>query len=289
MWGSDSTNSRGRQIEQFISNNSLCLLNNDETTYFHEPLAPSTSLDLAILSPQHAFVARFHCGVVSIIVITFRLSLSFFDRGGATRPPPVICSASRLGMLSRKWQTSPILWSVLPISRKQFKMSSTAIMYAATNYNPKRVPQVYENFRPWWNEACRDSNREQKRRWNIFRRCPTTDNLIAFLSVPEPLLVAFAESVVKGEFASSLQYVLCQANYYGKVKAANGIYEEFSFPVLNTGNVVVSSPLEVANTLRCIRASVTADSYSSAFVAIKNRAERKSLHFSTQKILSLQF
>ncbi|GBN62979.1 hypothetical protein AVEN_125268-1 [Araneus ventricosus] len=37
LWGSDDTNSRGRQIERFISNNCLCLLNNDEKTYFHEP------------------------------------------------------------------------------------------------------------------------------------------------------------------------------------------------------------------------------------------------------------
>ncbi|GBM75088.1 hypothetical protein AVEN_197446-1 [Araneus ventricosus] len=37
LWGSDSTNSRGRQIEQLISDNCLCLLNNDEKTYFHEP------------------------------------------------------------------------------------------------------------------------------------------------------------------------------------------------------------------------------------------------------------
>ncbi|GFW56169.1 putative RNA-directed DNA polymerase from transposon X-element [Trichonephila clavipes] len=37
LWGHDVTNSRGRQIEQLISDHCLCLLNNDEKTYFHAP------------------------------------------------------------------------------------------------------------------------------------------------------------------------------------------------------------------------------------------------------------
>ncbi|GBN62334.1 hypothetical protein AVEN_31967-1, partial [Araneus ventricosus] len=51
LWGSDVTNTRGRQIEQLISNNCLCLLNNNEKAYFHEPTRTFHSLDLAICSP----------------------------------------------------------------------------------------------------------------------------------------------------------------------------------------------------------------------------------------------
>ncbi|GBM10831.1 hypothetical protein AVEN_199-1 [Araneus ventricosus] len=45
LWGSDVTNSHGRQIERLISINCLCLLNNDEKTYFHEPTRTFHSLD----------------------------------------------------------------------------------------------------------------------------------------------------------------------------------------------------------------------------------------------------
>ncbi|GFT64948.1 hypothetical protein TNCV_3947151 [Trichonephila clavipes] len=51
LWGHDDTNSRGRQIEQLISDQCLCLLNNDEKTYFHAPMRTFHSLDLAICSP----------------------------------------------------------------------------------------------------------------------------------------------------------------------------------------------------------------------------------------------
>ncbi|GFU46454.1 putative RNA-directed DNA polymerase from transposon X-element [Trichonephila clavipes] len=51
LWGHDDTNSRGRQIEQLISDHCLCLLNNGEKTYFHAPTRSFHSLNLAICSP----------------------------------------------------------------------------------------------------------------------------------------------------------------------------------------------------------------------------------------------
>ena len=37
LWGSPDTNTRGQIIEDFIASNCLCILNNGENTYFHEP------------------------------------------------------------------------------------------------------------------------------------------------------------------------------------------------------------------------------------------------------------
>ncbi|GBN61686.1 putative RNA-directed DNA polymerase from transposon X-element [Araneus ventricosus] len=71
-----------------------------------------------------------------------------------------------------------------------------------------------------------------------------------------------------------------------KFKAANGIYREFSFPILNTGNVTHSAPLDIANTLGHAFAQVSAtDSYGPDFVAIKNRAERSPLRFTALSTL----
>ncbi|GBM78225.1 hypothetical protein AVEN_190188-1, partial [Araneus ventricosus] len=51
---------------------------------------------------------------------------------------------------------------------------------AADNTIPKCSPRLRKVRRPWWNEACRDSRRGEKKRWNIFRRYPTTENHVAF-------------------------------------------------------------------------------------------------------------
>ncbi|GBL63002.1 hypothetical protein AVEN_119183-1, partial [Araneus ventricosus] len=88
LWGSDSTNSRGQQIEQFISDNCLCLLNNDETTYFHEPTRTFHSLDLAICSPELLPLLNFSVGSDLYNSDHFPLIVSHADSGGATLCPP---------------------------------------------------------------------------------------------------------------------------------------------------------------------------------------------------------
>ncbi|GBM83097.1 hypothetical protein AVEN_73094-1 [Araneus ventricosus] len=257
MWGSDSTNSRGRQIEQFISNNSLCLLNNDETTYFHEPTRTFHSLDLAICSPQLLPLLNFTVGNYLYNSDHFPLIVSHADKGGTTRPPP------RYVFQRADWDAFTQLAEITDTM-----VSTSDITEAVQNVIDCII------------------NREQKRRWNIFRRCPTTENLITFkratASARRVRRRSQRESWIR--FIFSITSSTPSKLLWKKVKAANGIYEGFSFPVLNTGNVVVSSSLEVANTLRNALAQVSAaDSYSSAFVAINNRAERQSLHFFTRR------
>ncbi|GBN68116.1 hypothetical protein AVEN_224631-1 [Araneus ventricosus] len=86
--GSDSINSLRRQIEQFISNNCLCLLNNDEKTYFHEPTRSFHSLDLAICSPDLLPLLNFEVGDDLHNSDHFPLIVSHADSGGASQIPP---------------------------------------------------------------------------------------------------------------------------------------------------------------------------------------------------------
>ena len=51
LWGNPDTNSRGQIIEDFITSNNLCILNNGENTYFHEPSRTFHAIDLIISSP----------------------------------------------------------------------------------------------------------------------------------------------------------------------------------------------------------------------------------------------
>ncbi|GBN22704.1 hypothetical protein AVEN_68040-1 [Araneus ventricosus] len=87
LWGSDCTNSRGRQIEQFISDNCICLLNNDEKTYFHEPTRTSDSLDLAICSTLLPLL-NFTVGRDLCNSDHFPIIVSYADSGGAIQYPP---------------------------------------------------------------------------------------------------------------------------------------------------------------------------------------------------------
>ncbi|GBO02279.1 hypothetical protein AVEN_27094-1 [Araneus ventricosus] len=122
------------------------------------------------------------------------------------------------------------------------------IINVASNSIPKCSPRLKKFRRPWWNEACR---REEKKQWNIFRRYPTTENHVAFKRAKAVARRIRRRSQRESwiNFISSITSSISSKQLWKKVKAANGIYREFSFPVLNTGNVTHSAPLDTANTL----------------------------------------
>ncbi|GFT02049.1 RNase H domain-containing protein [Trichonephila clavipes] len=65
-----------------------------------------------------------------------------------------------------------------------------------------------------------------------------------------------------------------------KVKAANGLYREFTIPILETSTGLYSSPFDVGNLIGQTFSSVSSsDSYSPAFQATKNRLDRTPINF----------
>ena len=48
FWGSKENNSRGELIENFITNNDICLMNDKSNTYMHYPIGSFSSKDLSL-------------------------------------------------------------------------------------------------------------------------------------------------------------------------------------------------------------------------------------------------
>ncbi|GFU40175.1 probable RNA-directed DNA polymerase from transposon X-element [Trichonephila clavipes] len=126
------------------------------------------------------------------------------------------------------------------------------------------------------------SQKEQRRAWGIFRRYPTTDNIIAFKRAK-----ALARRIRRQcqreswiQYVSSITSSTTSQQLWRKVKAANGLYRDFNIPILETSTALYSSPLDVAHLIGKTFASVSSsDSYSPAFQATKNRLERTPINF----------
>ncbi|GFU54015.1 probable RNA-directed DNA polymerase from transposon X-element [Trichonephila clavipes] len=116
-------------------------------------------------------------------------------------------------------------------------------------------------------------------------RYPTTENLLAFKKAKANARRVRRRSQRQSwiRYVSSLTSSTSSKQLWKKVKAANGVYREFSFPILQTSNSVFSSPEEIANILGETFQSVSsAASYNSRFLEIKRRAERTPINFSTR-------
>ncbi|GBM28983.1 hypothetical protein AVEN_78717-1 [Araneus ventricosus] len=90
-----------------------------------------------------------------------------------------IYSSGQTGKSSCNWQMSESMVCTADITEAVQNVVN-CIINAANNSSPKSSSRPKKFRRPWWNEACRDSRREEKKQWNIFRRYPTTENHVTF-------------------------------------------------------------------------------------------------------------
>ncbi|GBM61305.1 hypothetical protein AVEN_9578-1 [Araneus ventricosus] len=148
----------GRKIERIISNNCLCLLNNNEKMYFHEPATNLSQSRSGHLFSYTSTVAAFTVGS----------DLSNAD-------------------------ITEVVQNVIDCS-----------INAANNIIPKCSPRLRKFRRPWWNDACRQSPREERKLWNIFRRYLTTENHVTFKRDK-----AFARRIRNTIFLSCFKYRKC--------------------------------------------------------------------------------
>ncbi|GFT53848.1 putative RNA-directed DNA polymerase from transposon X-element [Trichonephila clavipes] len=139
--------------------------------------------------------------------------------------------------------------------------------------------------KPWWNADCQAAYKNQRKLWGIFRRYPPTENLLAFKKAKANARRVRRRSQRQSwiRYVSSLTSSTSSKQLWKKVKAANGMYREFSFPILQTSNSVFSFPVEIANILGETFQSVSSTvSYNSRFHEIKRQAERTPINFSTR-------
>ncbi|GFW90687.1 RNase H domain-containing protein [Trichonephila clavipes] len=137
----------------------------------------------------------------------------------------------------------------------------TNVLIAAADLSiPKSSSHSFQYYKPWWNADCQTTYKNQRKLWGIFRRYPTTENLLAFKKAKANARRVRRRRQSWIRYVSSLPSSTSSKQLWKKVKAANGIFREFSFPILQTSDSVFSSPDEIANilgeTFQCIECSL---------------------------------
>ncbi|GFT29403.1 putative RNA-directed DNA polymerase from transposon X-element [Trichonephila clavipes] len=266
LWGHDDTNSRGRKIEQLISDHCLCLLNNDEKTYFHAPTRSFHSLDLAIGSPVLLPLLTFEVDQDLHNSDHFPLLVSHVNGAGSHDfvPPNYHFHRADWDKFTRLAIITGSMVQNRAVADAIFNVTE-AIRNAADAAIPKTSNSPRKLCKPWWNTSCQQAKKEQRRAWGIFRRYPTTENLIAFKRAK-----ALARRIRRQcqreswiQYVSSITSSTTSQQLWRKFKAANRLYREFTLPILETSTALYSSPFDVANVIGQTFASVSSsDSYS---------------------------
>ncbi|GFW32815.1 probable RNA-directed DNA polymerase from transposon BS [Trichonephila clavipes] len=257
MWGSAKTNPRGRQIEQMLSDHCLCLLNHEEPTYFHEPTRSFHTIDLAICSPS--LLPHLNLSVEKDLYNSdhFPVILSHdSDPGGKTFPPTYSYRRADWALFTQLAVITDAMVKTESVNTAVQEVTNVLIAAADLSI-PKVSSHSFQRYKPWWNADCQTAYKNQRRLWGYFRRYPTTENLLAFKKAKANARRVRRRSQRQSwiRYVSSLTSSTSSKQLWKKVKAANGIHREFSFPILQTSNSVFSSPEEIANILekeKCI-------------------------------------
>ncbi|GFV86638.1 RNA-directed DNA polymerase from mobile element jockey [Trichonephila clavipes] len=277
LWGSAKTNPRGRQIEQVLSDHCLCLLNHEEPTYVHEPTRSFHTLDLAICSPS--LLPHLNLSVEKDLYNSDHLPVILSqdsDTDRKTFPPTYSDRRADWALFTQLAVITDAMVKTESVDTAVQEV--TNVLITATELSiPKVSSHSFQRYKPWWNTDCQTAYKNQRKLWGIFRRYPTTENLLAFKKAKANARRVRRRSQRQSwiRYVSSLTSSTSSKQLWKKVKAANGIYREFSFPILQTSNSVFSSPEEIVNILGETFQSVSsAASYNSRFLEIKRRAER---------------
>ncbi|GFV29837.1 putative RNA-directed DNA polymerase from transposon X-element [Trichonephila clavipes] len=178
--GSVKTNPRGRQIEQVLSDHFLCLFNHEEPTYFHVPIRSVHTLDLAICSPS--LLPHLNLSVEKNLYNSDHLPVILsqgYDTGGKTLTPTYSYSRADWALFTQL--------AVIPDAIVKTESVDTAVqevtnvLIAAADLSIQMISShSFQRYKPWWNADSQTAYKNQRKLWGIFRRYPTTENILAF-------------------------------------------------------------------------------------------------------------
>uniref|UniRef100_A0A293LMC9 RNA-directed DNA polymerase from transposon X-element n=1 Tax=Ornithodoros erraticus TaxID=265619 RepID=A0A293LMC9_ORNER len=281
FWGSTKVDHRGKMLERVLLTSSICLLNTGSPTYVNCATQTFSSIDLSFCSPclyqdVDWKVDENPHGSDHFPVI---LKLGRNVNSLGTRPP-------RWKQLQADWSTfekeanlASLSFEGMDVEQINSVVTDT-IINAAVRSIPQTSGRLPRRPKPWWTAACETTRKEQNRAWGIFRRYPTSANLIVFKKARAK--ARWTQRQAKREswrnFVSSLNNNAPSKVVWDRLRKIKGDYSAFCMPLLQVNGSLCQGLKEQANTLGEHFQNVSSSShYSQDFLKVKGIAEKQNL------------
>ena len=242
LWGCQTLDAKGKIIEDFLSNNNLCFLNNKNMfTYIHPATGSKTSIDLTICDPS--------------LVVDLDWTVHDDLCGSDHYPIIVKCSKPQGIQAVQRWKLTKADWdsfSVLCEQRltaerfgtvvNEAETFTTSLQEIAHTTIPKSKISSKTVCKPWFNEDCKTAICERKKALRALESSPTAQNLSTFL-----LLRAKARRTIRSAKSASWQNFVSGLNYRTPIKKAwdmvrkiHGKMPSVSIKHLNFNNTLIT-------------------------------------------------
>ena len=174
LWGNESNDARGELLEDFITKNDICLMNDKSYTYIHPTTHSFTSIDLSLCHPS--------------LFLDFNWSVCEDQHQSDHFPIKIEQTSFSVEDHHPKWKLNKANWELFQslcsdkISTENFKDSldpMSEFTSSLIDISNKCIPKTSTNptkSNPWYNDDCKEAIKQRKKALNKFKKYPTKDN-----------------------------------------------------------------------------------------------------------------
>ena len=284
LWGCNDNDPRGELIEDFITKNDICLMNDKSNTYLDSGKGTFSSLDLSLCHPS--------------LYLDYDWSVCEDQRGSDHFPILIESVQTHDEAHNPKWKLNKADWDLFhtlcneSLTDTFLSDSSdpiTDFTSSLINISEKCIPKTSTNPKksnPWYNDDCKEAIKQRKDTLSKFCKFPTHENLNSYRNSR-----ANARRTIKSAKRKSWRTYVSNLNYKtptkkvwdmvrkisGKSKSASYHHLNYNF---NNANETASTKQDIADTLASQFCSNSSTShYSEEFQKYKKEQEKTKLHF----------
>ena len=284
LWGCNDNDPRGELIEDFITKNDICLMNDKSNTYLDSGKGTFSSLDLSLCHPS--------------LYLDYDWSVCEDQRGSDHFPILIESVRTHDEAHNPKWKLHKANWDLFntlcneSLTDTTLSDSSDPITYFTSSLitiSEKCIPKTSTNPKksnPWYNDDCKEAIKQRKDTLLKFCKFPTHENLNTYRNSR-----AKARRTIKSAKRKSWRTYVSNLNYKtptkkvwdmvrkisGKSKSATYHYLNYNF---NNANETASTKQDIADTLASQFCSNSSTShYSEEFQKYKKEQEKTKLNF----------
>jgi exonuclease III len=281
LWGSNNLDNKGKQIEDFINNNNLCLLNTKTPTYIHPATGSQTAIDLSICDPS--------------IMMDFSWAVHD-DLCGSDHFPLILQNNKPTSSTStQRWKLNKADWSTFVdlcetrLTEDEFEnandpieLLTTKLLTIATQTIPRSKTNTQHVSKPWFNEACKDAITERKNALRIFDSQPNSCNLENYKmcrartrrTIREAKRYSWQTYVSKLNCRTPLQKA------WDMIRKISGKTTSTEIKHLNKNNKLITDINDITNTLaESFSLNSSTEQYTAQFQQFKKTKEKLPITF----------
>ena len=282
LWGNKENNSRGELIENFITNNDICLMNDKSNTYMHDPTGSFSSIDLSLCHPS--------------LFLDFNWSVCKDQHHSDHFPIVIKSNTSTVEDHNPKWKLNKANWEVFQslctetITVESFKDSSDPLSdftSSLIDISSKCIPKTSTNptkSNPWYNDECKEAIKTRKKALNKFKKYPTKDNLneVKVFRAKARRTIKISKRKSWRSYVSKINHKTPIKKVWDMIRKISGktkspSYTHLNHPVTETKS---TSKFDIAETLgETFLNNSCSRNYSEKFQKIKAEQEKIKLNF----------